>query len=70
MDNNLLASIKAVLEYRREHNSDGEKQFVLDYIMPHEPTLLMTGDENSEVAGYMLTVPNKDPNKKKLRLMR
>lgn len=64
MDNNLLASIKAVLEYRREHNSEGEKQFVTDYIMPHDPTLLMTGDENSEVAGYMLTVPNKDPNKK------
>lgn len=57
--------IGEILSYRRPHDSDGELEFIMRFIMPLKPKLIeeairVQGEEMKEVHAFIVTVPSPD----------
>jgi hypothetical protein len=57
--------IGEILSYRRPHDSDGELEFIMRFIMPLKPKLIeetirVQGEEMKDVHAFIVTIPHAD----------
>lgn len=52
-----VPSLDRLLTYRRPHNSEGEKQYILDFIMPLKPSII---SDNKEPMAFIVNVGQSD----------